>query len=85
MRFVRASSVVLLVALSVGATACSDDSESAGTTSTDTTTSTDSGSSALPIAKRGVVTIPMATVGDPGNPSVGVWRCSRHSERQAPG
>jgi hypothetical protein len=74
MRFARASFVVLLVALSVGATACSDDSESAGTTSTNTTTSTDSGSSALPIAKRGVVTIPMATVGDPGNPSVGVWQ-----------
>ena len=28
----------------------------------------------LPVAKRGVVTIQTAIVGDPGNPSVGVWQ-----------
>ena len=72
MTFARTALVVLLVALSVGATACSDDSGSSATTSADTTTSTDSGSSALPIEKRGIVTIRLAKVGDPGNKSVGV-------------
>ena len=28
----------------------------------------------VPVAKRGVVTLSMAVVGDPGNPSVGVWQ-----------
>src|SRR2546430_16634546 len=55
----------LLAALSVGATACGSSSS--------TTTSTTS-SSSVSVPKRGVVTIPMATVGDPGNPSVGVWQ-----------
>ena len=44
------------------------------TTSAATATSTSSSSPVLPVAKRGVVTIPMATVGDPGNASVGVWQ-----------
>src|SRR5204863_9846613 len=38
------------------------------------TATTTSGSSVLPVAKRGVVTIQTATVGDPDNPSVGVWQ-----------
>ena len=49
----------LLFTLSLGATACGSDMSSTKTAST---------------AKRGVVTIPVATVGDPGNPSVGVWQ-----------
>jgi formylglycine-generating enzyme required for sulfatase activity len=63
MRFDRIAFVGLLAALSVGATACGS--------STSSTTSTTS-SSQVPIAKRGVITIAMATVGDPGNHSVGV-------------
>src|SRR5207247_4251961 len=63
--------LALLAALSVGATACSGHKSSTARTSTATRTST---SSSLPVAKRGVVTIPVATVGDPGNPSVGVWQ-----------
>jgi formylglycine-generating enzyme required for sulfatase activity len=61
----RLAFVALLAALAVGATACGSSSKA---------TSTSSNSSVLPVAKRGVVTIPVATVGDPGNPSVGVWQ-----------
>ena len=57
--------------LSVTATACSSDSESSTDTSADATTSTDS-TTILPVEDRGVVTIRMAVVGEPGNPSVGV-------------
>jgi len=58
----------LLVAVSVGATGCfGGKSSSAKTTAAAV-------SSVLPVAKRGVLTIPVATVGDPGNPSVGVWQ-----------
>jgi hypothetical protein len=56
--------VGVLAALSVGLGACS--------IGDDSTTSSTSGSSAPDGAARGVVTIRMATVGDPGNPSVGV-------------
>jgi formylglycine-generating enzyme required for sulfatase activity len=71
--------VSLFAVLAVGATACSDDKSpsantSSSTTASGTTTSSTSGSSVLPVAKRGVVTIQTATVGDPGNPSVGVWQ-----------
>jgi hypothetical protein len=62
----------LLAAFAVGVTACSDDKESGSTTSTSSTTSTGSSSPVLPVEERGVVTIRMATVGDPGNKSVGV-------------
>src|SRR4051794_22480949 len=78
MRYHRLALVALLAAFTVGATACSDDKSSSATTSADTTTATTStsttGGVALPVAKRGVVTIQTATVGDPGNPSVGVWQ-----------
>jgi formylglycine-generating enzyme required for sulfatase activity len=74
--------VGVLVALSVGLAACG--SSSSTTTSSESASSSESGSSGesestadesesvLPVSKRGVVTIPMAVVGDPGNPSVGV-------------
>jgi formylglycine-generating enzyme required for sulfatase activity len=62
--------VGVAAALSVGATACHSASKSNSSSTTPTTTG--SGSSVLPTAKRGVVTIRMTTVGDPGNPSVGV-------------
>jgi formylglycine-generating enzyme required for sulfatase activity len=68
MRYQRIALVGLLAALAVGATACGSSSKSSNAT-----TGTTSGRS-LPVAKRGVVTIPMAIVGDPGNPSVGVWQ-----------
>jgi hypothetical protein len=71
MRHHRLALVGLLVLLAFGMTACSSDSESSATTSTDTTTSTEA-TSALPLEKRGIVTIRMAEVGDPGNKSVGV-------------
>jgi hypothetical protein len=64
----RIALVGLLAALAVGATACGSSSKSSAPT-----TSAASNSS-LPVAKRGVLTIPMAIVGDPGNPSVGVWQ-----------
>jgi hypothetical protein len=64
MRPRRIAFVGLVTALSVGAAGCSG-----GTTST----ATPSTSSSVPrIAKRGVITIRMAMVGDPGNRSVGV-------------
>jgi formylglycine-generating enzyme required for sulfatase activity len=70
MRPQRIALVGLLVGLSIAATACGSSSKaSRSTTSTGTTAS-----SSLPVAKRGVVTIQTATVGDPGNPSVGVWQ-----------
>jgi formylglycine-generating enzyme required for sulfatase activity len=62
----RLALVGLLAVLAVGATACGGGKSSSTTTSTS--------SSVLPVAKRGVLTIPMATVGDPGNSSVGVWQ-----------
>ena len=65
MRWHRLALVGLLAVLSVGATGCSSHKSS-------TKTSTSSSSSVLPVASRGVVTMAMAIVGDPGNPSVGV-------------
>jgi hypothetical protein len=63
MRCDRIAFVALLAALSVGATACSSHKSSAKTTSVETTSS-----AVLPVEKRGVLTIPMATVGDPESP-----------------
>jgi hypothetical protein len=63
----RLAFVGLLAAFAIGVTACSDDKESGSTTSTSTTTSTESNSAVLPVEERGVVTIRMATIGDPGN------------------
>ncbi len=71
----------LVAALSAGLTACGSGASSSTSstttsaptaTSPGTTTSTTSTSSVPTVANRGVVTIPMAIVGDPGNPSVGV-------------
>jgi formylglycine-generating enzyme required for sulfatase activity len=59
-----------LAVLAVALTACGSSSKSSATTASTATTS----SASLPVAKRGVVTIPTAIVGDPGNPSVGVWQ-----------
>jgi hypothetical protein len=75
----------LLAAASVGVAACGGKSSSQTTpaakstsgsaTTTNaaaTTTSVASGSSGPIVGRRGVVTMRMAIVGDPGNPSVGV-------------
>src|SRR6476646_9860612 len=84
MRSRRRSLTGVLIALAVCAAACSDDSNSSATISSAQTTRTGSNAtslsgessspSVLQEADRGVLTIPMATVGDPGNPSVGVWQ-----------
>jgi hypothetical protein len=60
----------LLAVLAIGATGCLGGSSS----DSSSTASTGSSSPVVSFAKRGVVTIPMAVVGDPGNPSVGVWQ-----------
>jgi formylglycine-generating enzyme required for sulfatase activity len=62
----------LLAALAVVASACGD-SNSKAKSDVESVVKTDV-SAALPVAKRGVVTIQTATVGDPGNHSVGVWQ-----------
>jgi hypothetical protein len=67
MRCRRTALAGLLVVLAIGATACGSDTSSTTTSATST-----SSTSTVPIAERGVVTIAMATVGDPGNKSVGV-------------
>jgi hypothetical protein len=75
MRGRRMAFVGLLAALAAGATACSSGSShttASSTTSATTTPSTTPGSPTPAAGERGVVTIRMATVGDPGNPSVGV-------------
>jgi formylglycine-generating enzyme required for sulfatase activity len=62
----------LITAVSVSASACSSDDSS---TTSSTTTSASTAASSSPsgrVARPGVVTIDTATVGDPGNPSVGV-------------
>jgi hypothetical protein len=66
-----------LAALSVGVAACGGGGKSSSTSSSTTTgtaaaTSAASGSSVPSVGSPGVVTIRMALVGDPGNPSVGV-------------
>jgi formylglycine-generating enzyme required for sulfatase activity len=68
MRRNRVALAGLLALLVIGATACSSHK------STSATASTTSSSPVVPVAKRGVVTIQTAIVGDPGNPSVGVWQ-----------
>ena len=68
MKYHQLALVGVLAALSAGVAACT--SSTSSTTTTSTTTNSTSGASLLP--KRGVVTITMAIVGDPGNPSVGV-------------
>jgi formylglycine-generating enzyme required for sulfatase activity len=72
MRYQRLALVGAIVAISVGAAGCGSSSSSTSTTSATSTTTTSG--AVLAVAKRGVVTIPVATVGDPGNASVGVWQ-----------
>jgi formylglycine-generating enzyme required for sulfatase activity len=78
MRCVRMAFVGLLAVASVGATGCGGSSSSgsataaAGATASPAAGATGASTTSVPVAKRGVVTISMATVGDPGNPSVGV-------------
>ncbi len=64
MRYHRGALVAVLAALLAGATACGSSPAPLTSTSTSSPTST--------VANPGVVTIRMAIVGDPGNPSVGV-------------
>ena len=68
--------VGLVLACSMVAAACTSNAESSPPTtpapSTGSPNTSSSGSSAQPSDGGGVVTIRMATVGDPGNPSVGV-------------
>ena len=61
----------LLAVLAVAASACSGDSSSSSSSGSSSATTHTIGAE---LANRGVVTIPMAVVGDPGNPSVGVWQ-----------
>src|SRR3954464_1726487 len=63
MRFDRMAFVGLVAVLSVGAGACGGNKSS---------TSATASNASAPVAKRGVVTISMATVGDPGDPWGGV-------------
>ena len=84
MRHHRLALVGLLLVLSVALAACSSDSESSTDTSADTTTSTGS-TTVLPVEDRGVVTIRMAKVGDPGNHSVGVWQVFKTFGTSGPG
>ncbi len=73
MRYQRVALIGLVAALAAGMAACSSSSKSSTKASTTTSSTSGSGSVAsVPVAKRGVVTVQMATVGDPGNPSVGV-------------
>jgi len=67
----RVTFVGALALVAVGVTACSGGSSSSSSPSGSTRSV---GSALASVAKRGVVTIPMAIVGDPGNPSVGVWQ-----------
>jgi hypothetical protein len=61
----------LLAALVVVVSACGDSKSKA---KSDVDSAVKSAAATLPVAKRGVVTIQTATVGDPGNHSVGVWQ-----------
>ncbi len=63
----RATAILFIAALGVTAAACSLGSSGSSSGSTPTTHHLGAN-----IGKRGVVTIRMAMVGDPGNPSVGV-------------
>jgi formylglycine-generating enzyme required for sulfatase activity len=87
MKAQRRASVALLVVLAIVVTACQNEQSpkpatpaasavavppSAVATSQPTTGTTSS--SAPSVVPAGEVTIPMAVVGDPGNPSVGVWQ-----------
>jgi hypothetical protein len=72
MRYRRLALIGTAAALSLVAAGCTASSSAGAKPSASTTGSTGSGSAVASITKRGVVTIPMAMVGDPGNSSVGV-------------
>jgi hypothetical protein len=71
-RYQRWALVGTVAALSLVAAGCTGSSSSGAKPSASASESTTSGAAAPVVAKGGVVTIPMAMVGDPGNPSVGV-------------
>ena len=66
--------VGVVVVLSVGLAGCGGSGKSSTSTTSAGWTTAAAGGAVLAVAKRGVVTIAVATVGDPGNPSVGVWQ-----------
>src|ERR1700736_1746791 len=72
MRYQRLALVGTVTAFSLVAAGCTGSSSSGAKTSASTTGSTTSGAGGSNAAKGGVVTIPMAIVGDPGSPWVGV-------------
>ena len=72
MRYQRLALVGTVAAFSLLTAGCTGSSSSGAKLSASTTGSRTSGSAMSSIANGGVVTIPMAMVGDPGNPSVGV-------------
>ncbi len=72
MRYQRLALIGAAAAFSLVAAGCTASGSSGAKPSASTTGSTGSGSAVASVARGGVVTIPMAIVGDPGNPSVGV-------------
>jgi len=71
-RYQRLGLVGTVAALSLVAAGCTSSSSAGAKTSASATGSTTSGSAVSSVTTGGVVTVPMAMVGDPGNPSVGV-------------
>ncbi len=72
MRYQRFALAGTVAALSLVVAGCTGSNSSGAKASASTTGSTTSASPVASVAKGGVVTITMAIVGDPGNPSVGV-------------
>jgi len=72
MRYERLALVGTAAAFSLVAAGCTPSGSLGAKPSASTTGSMGSGSAVASVARGGVVTIPMAIVGDPGNPSVGV-------------
>jgi formylglycine-generating enzyme required for sulfatase activity len=72
MRYERLALVGTVAAFSLVAAGCTSSGSPGAKLSASTTGGTDPGSAVASVARGGVVTIPTAIVGDPGNPSVGV-------------
>ncbi len=72
MRYQRLALIGTAAAFSLVAAGCTANGSPGAKPSASTTGSTGSGSAVASAARGGVATIPMAVVGDPGNPSVGV-------------
>jgi len=72
MRYQRLALVGTVAAFSLVAAGCTGSNSPGAKPSASTTGGTSSGSAVASVARGGVVTITMAIVGDPGNPSVGV-------------